>query len=331
MALPPESRRYPSRIKEKAMGLASKRFAAVQRLQAASNNKPPIGYGEQGEAVRVLQMAFISLNFDMPISTKHYTALPDGIFGAETKTTVKAFQAKHGLVQDGIVGRDTLGKLDQIFSSAVDCSCHGCANCYQHVGPFTPPQLIQAAFSGSSSGPTAKLPTKVRLMTSAEERKADTVFGHSLVYSGILISNGLGLNGRAFVSIVPTPITIATGGLKSLCIVNWGDSPSDGTFFHELTHVWQSQHHITSSAAFMVNAVLSQEVGAAAGGSAYAFIPGRFFVRYGAEQIAQQVERGKADIINHIKAVPPLVLDPTNIPVPGIPFWETPGAPGVET
>ncbi|HJS07456.1 MAG TPA: peptidoglycan-binding domain-containing protein [Pirellulales bacterium] len=313
------------------MALSSKRFAAVQRLQSAAKNNPPIGYGEKGDAVAVLQAAFISLGHEMPISTKSYRALPDGIFGNETKNTVKAFQGKHGLTQDGIVGRDTLGKLDELFRSSLDCSCDGCANCLTHVGPLTPPHLIQAAYSGSSDGDSAKLPSKVRLMTSAEEKKADTVFGSSLVYSGILISNGLGMNGRAFVSIVPSPITILTAGVKSICIVNWGDSPSEGTFFHELTHVWQSQHHIASSAAFMVNAVLSQQVGEAMGGSAYAFIPGRLFLRYGAEQIAQQVQRGKTDIISHIQAIPPLVPDPTNIPKPQIPFWETRGAPGVES
>jgi hypothetical protein len=115
-----------------------------------------------------------------------------------------------------------------------------------------------------------------------------------------------------------------------LILVNWGPSPSDGTFFHELTHVWQSQHHL-ERAAFMVNALISQQVGELAGGSAYAFIPGRLFFRYGAEQIAQQVQRGKSDVINHIARFLLPIPDPTNLPVPVLPFWETPGAPGVET
>lgn len=35
----------------------------------------------------------------------------DGIFGAKTKQAVKDFQAKHGLKQDGIVGKNTWGKM----------------------------------------------------------------------------------------------------------------------------------------------------------------------------------------------------------------------------
>jgi hypothetical protein len=112
-------------------------------------------------------------------------------------------------------------------------------------------------------------------------------------------------------------------------LVNWGDSPSDGTFIHELTHVWQAQHHFVKT-AFETNALISQADAAIHGGSAYAFIPGRFFSLYGAEQIAQQVQRGKTDVIDHVKVFPKNVPDPTNIPVPGLPFWEVVGAPNVE-
>jgi len=168
-------------------------------------------------------------------------------------------------------------------------------------------------------------------MTQAEQDSARTVFGNSLDFSSILISDGLGLNGRAFVTIIPDPTSLPgmPSGLK-LTLVNWGPSPTPGTFFHELTHVWQSQHHV-ARAAFMVNAVISQQAGELAGGSAYAFIPGRLFLRYGAEQIAQQVQRGKAAVINHIASFPANFPDPINLPVPGLPFWETPGALGLET
>lgn len=311
------------------MGLASKRFAAVQRLESASRNSPPIKMGESGEGVRVLQLAFMSLEYPMPISTKNYTQEPDGIFGAETFSAVKTFQGRNGLQQDGIVGRDTLGKLDQLFSAEVKNLRPACGNCYRTTAPSHPASLIQAALGASHSTGTggAQLPTGLRFMTTPEENKAKTVFGNSLVFSKILISDGLGLNGRAFVTTLPP---VAVPGPLNFAVVNWGPSPDDGTFFHELTHVWQSQHHVLPG-AFMVNALASQGVAEVFGGSAYAFIPGRLFIRYGAEQTAQQVERGKADIINHVRAFPPLVPDPTNIPAPGIPFWETPGAPGVET
>lgn len=96
------------------MALTSPRFAGNARLQAASENRPSIRFMEQNrEAVAILQQAFIDLGFPMPRSTK--AGKPDGIFGQETLDTVKAFQRKHALTQDGVVGRQTLGKLDSLL------------------------------------------------------------------------------------------------------------------------------------------------------------------------------------------------------------------------
>ena len=205
----------------------------------------------------------------------------------------------------------------------------GCGNCHHRYGPYTPPHLIQAAFSATSSENSAQLATSIRFLNTAEITQAKTVFGDSLNFGRILVSDALGIGGRAFVTKVPTVPTLA-GMPSDITLVNWGRSPSSGTFFHELTHVWQSQHHF-SSEAFMLNALISQSAAALVGGSAYAFIPGRMFARYGAEQIAQQVERGKTDIISHIRGFVLGIPDPLNLPVPGLPFWETEGAPGVET
>jgi peptidoglycan hydrolase-like protein with peptidoglycan-binding domain len=86
-------------------------------LQKASENAPPIRWQEQGEAVAILQQAFIDLGFPMPVSTRK-TGKPDGIFGSETLTTVKAFQTKYGLKSDGVIGRDTMTKLDGLLPGA---------------------------------------------------------------------------------------------------------------------------------------------------------------------------------------------------------------------
>ena len=48
----------------------------------------------------------------MPISTK--SGKPDGIFGKETDATVRDFQGKNGLTPDGVVGRKTMGRLDEL-------------------------------------------------------------------------------------------------------------------------------------------------------------------------------------------------------------------------
>lgn len=52
----------------------------------------------------------------MPRSTANRDRLPDGSFGGETFAAVRLFQGQQGLVQDGIVGRETLGELDALFS-----------------------------------------------------------------------------------------------------------------------------------------------------------------------------------------------------------------------
>jgi len=99
------------------MALTSLRFARDQRLQRASENNPPMKHGENGEAVAAVQRALIDLGFDMPITTGGGTKLPDGIFGAETEKLVRAFQQKHGLSADGIVGRDTMRKLEELTAA----------------------------------------------------------------------------------------------------------------------------------------------------------------------------------------------------------------------
>jgi len=93
------------------------RFVRHPRLQSAEQNAPPLKRGERSDAVRVLQQALIDLGFAMPKSKPLQAADPDGIFGAETEAAVITFQRRQALKPDGIAGRITLGRLDQIFLS----------------------------------------------------------------------------------------------------------------------------------------------------------------------------------------------------------------------
>ena len=43
--------------------------------------------------------------------------MPDGIFGAETLKTVMAFQRANGLVVDGVVGANTIDRLDKAVAA----------------------------------------------------------------------------------------------------------------------------------------------------------------------------------------------------------------------
>lgn len=64
-----------------------------------------LGMGDEGEQVKTLQRLLIALGYDLG----WYGA--DGDFGSKTDTAVKAFQKKHNLDVDGIVGNDTWNKL----------------------------------------------------------------------------------------------------------------------------------------------------------------------------------------------------------------------------
>lgn len=171
-----------------------------------------------------------------------------------------------------------------------------------------------------------KPPTTLRFLFHAERDEAEKVFRGSLDYSRILLSDGLGMSGRMFTIAVSTsrgPFVILLVGDTASC---WA-STRPGDLIHELTHAWQSQHH-RDSTAYMANSVKCQAAAladlpiakaAAAKNavtaavrrgefnpevlkrngiqaaqdedtSAYAYLPGRAFGLYAAEQIAQQVE-----------------------------------------
>ncbi len=98
------------------MALTSPRFSKNKRLQSAAENKPPMRSGEAGEAVRILQQALIDLGYRMPISTKR-SGSPDGIYGKETAGVAKLVQGQYGLSVDGVAGKNTLHKLDELLQN----------------------------------------------------------------------------------------------------------------------------------------------------------------------------------------------------------------------
>jgi peptidoglycan hydrolase-like protein with peptidoglycan-binding domain len=100
---------------EVAENLRSTQLADDDRLQKAYDNRPAMRRGERGDAVKKVQQALVDDGFKMPGSTKKSGEL-DGIFGSETRSTVKAFQGKYLLDDDGVVGRQTLGKMDELYA-----------------------------------------------------------------------------------------------------------------------------------------------------------------------------------------------------------------------
>ena len=98
-----------------SMELISSRFSGDPILEACLRNEQFLKIGSSGAAVAKVQQALVDAGF----SLENYGV--DGHFGQETQTTVKAFQRASGFVGaevDGIVGRKTLGKLDNSFGKA---------------------------------------------------------------------------------------------------------------------------------------------------------------------------------------------------------------------
>jgi peptidoglycan hydrolase-like protein with peptidoglycan-binding domain len=93
--------------------LLSLRLGRIASLQMAASNNPPLMVGMTNDGVAAVQSLLRDLGYDFPASFRKGKA--DGIFGAETKRNVEAFQGSVGLKRDGIVGRMTLAAFDQLI------------------------------------------------------------------------------------------------------------------------------------------------------------------------------------------------------------------------
>lgn len=97
------------------MALISHQLASSPRLQQAANNAPSIGYGASNEGVAAMQRGLVDLGYPMPRSTAFGAKAPDGIYGDETAQVLKKFQRDNALVTDGIAGRKTLARMDELL------------------------------------------------------------------------------------------------------------------------------------------------------------------------------------------------------------------------
>ncbi len=169
-----------------------------------------------------------------------------------------------------------------------------------------------------------RLPSEARGLDPAKEEPIlRAVYGSSLNYGDIYLSDALGGGGRPFTLYIPFVGTIIQIGPSAY--TSPGSNPK--LLIHEAAHSWQSQHY-RDRAQYMSNSLASQAAASIVGGSAYCYIPGKPFNEYAAEQIAQQAENGEAAIISHMSSVAAGTNDPDLNLI--IPRWETPGSPGVK-
>src|SRR5262245_45819097 len=93
--------------------LQSLRLGKIPALQLAASNNPPLMVGQTGAGVAAIQDLLRDLGYDFPISFTKGKA--DGVYGTETKRNVEAYQRDTALKPDGIMGRMTLAKLDELI------------------------------------------------------------------------------------------------------------------------------------------------------------------------------------------------------------------------
>lgn len=116
--------RKPLTAEQKETDLVSARYAGDLDLQAAFDNERLLKRNSAGPAVEKIQHGLIDAGFH-PGPRTVAAGMPNAKFDAGTEKAVRAFQAKHKLRRDGIVGRQTLGKLDELA----------------HVEPARPPDI----------------------------------------------------------------------------------------------------------------------------------------------------------------------------------------------
>lgn len=288
--------------------------------------------GSTGQDVSNVQL---SLNNRPPSNLPQLN--PDGIFGQKTDARVREFQRNIGLVVDGIVGPQTIKALagDEYDPAGYGCKCCNPENFSmgqsREASDFFRNQRINSGnqfgfSSGRSSGTSSAASLGIlRMLSIGQQADASAVYGASLDFSTIYISNKKGLGNR--------PFTIAfNNGTEIVQIMNCGTfSPRRDTLIHELAHVWQSQHH-SNKFRYMVNAVDSQAGAIVASTAAavsdpfvalnknfptfypfdaYAYHPGLPFSSMAAEQMAKAIENGEGAIVAHVKGVTKNMVDPS--------------------
>lgn len=100
-----------SSITKNSKDLKADRFRGNHRLEEVHDNEKFIRKGTTGLHIEKIQQGIIDLGFDLSKFGM------DGIFGSETERGIIDFQRKFDLQDDGVIGEETMGTLDDIHHS----------------------------------------------------------------------------------------------------------------------------------------------------------------------------------------------------------------------
>ncbi len=124
-----------------------------------------------------------------------------------------------------------------------------------------------------------------RPLSDREISEARGVFESTVPYSGVFITDNIGLNGRAYT----TPLGPLCYRLHMGPRVYANPGTNLGTLIHEMTHVWQGRNNFFQW-GYVGTSLFHQGVGAITGSDPYASNPGGSWRSYTAEQQAQIVQ-----------------------------------------
>ena len=132
---------------------------------------------------------------------------------------------------------------------------------------------------------TKKLP-KIRALSRSEKNLAKSVFGNTINYDMVKVTNTVGGGGRPWTTNTPPIYTLNVGDKYPSLTAKYRKS----LLIHELTHVWQGQHLVP----FMLNSAAHQTLSAIENGGnvskAYRYTLGKRWGQYNVEQQASIVE-----------------------------------------
>jgi peptidoglycan hydrolase-like protein with peptidoglycan-binding domain len=90
-------------------------------INNVQSGKSIIKLNQKGDSVKEIQKMLYDLGYDYLINNfETLQKWNDGIYGKGTKMAVETFQEDNGLKADGIVNKQTLSKLKEVYNSKID-------------------------------------------------------------------------------------------------------------------------------------------------------------------------------------------------------------------